>query len=71
MARDRVSGLFWLAVALFAAVQGFSLGLGGLHRPGIDRQFPQQAQLGRIGQPLHRRWREIGQPRPLLFGKVL
>jgi putative tricarboxylic transport membrane protein len=34
MSRDRVSGLFWLAVALFAAVQGFSLGLGGLHRPG-------------------------------------
>jgi putative tricarboxylic transport membrane protein len=34
MVRDRVSGLFWLAVALFAAVQGLSLGLGGLHRPG-------------------------------------
>lgn len=34
MSRDRVSGLFWLAVALFAAVQGISLGLGGLHRPG-------------------------------------
>jgi putative tricarboxylic transport membrane protein len=34
MARDRVSGLFWLAVALFAAMQGLSLGLGGLHRPG-------------------------------------
>ena len=34
MSRDRVSGLFWRAVALFAAGQGFSLGLGGLHRPG-------------------------------------
>jgi putative tricarboxylic transport membrane protein len=34
MSRDRVSGLFWLAVALFAAAQGLSLKLGGLHRPG-------------------------------------
>ena len=34
MSRDRVSGLFWLAVALFAAAQGLSLGLGGLHHPG-------------------------------------
>ncbi len=34
MARDRVSGLFWLAVALFAAAQGLALGLGTLHRPG-------------------------------------
>jgi len=34
MARDRVSGLAWLAVALFAAAQGLSLGLGSLHRPG-------------------------------------
>jgi putative tricarboxylic transport membrane protein len=34
MARDQVSGLFWLAVALFAAAQGLSLGLGSLHRPG-------------------------------------
>jgi putative tricarboxylic transport membrane protein len=34
MSRDRVSGLFWLAVALFAAAQGLSLGLGSLHRPG-------------------------------------
>ena len=34
MSRDRVSGLAWLAVALFAATQGLSLGLGSLHRPG-------------------------------------
>jgi putative tricarboxylic transport membrane protein len=34
MSRDRVSGLFWLAVALFAAAQGLSLGLGSLHHPG-------------------------------------
>jgi putative tricarboxylic transport membrane protein len=34
MSRDRVSGLFWLAVALFAAAQGLVLGLGSLHRPG-------------------------------------
>ena len=34
MSRDRVSGLFWLAVAIFAAVQGLSLKLGSLHRPG-------------------------------------
>jgi putative tricarboxylic transport membrane protein len=34
MSRDRVSGLAWLAVALFAAAQGLSLGLGSLHRPG-------------------------------------
>src|SRR4030095_16047958 len=33
MSRDRVSGLAWLTVALFAAVQGLSLGLGSLHRP--------------------------------------
>jgi putative tricarboxylic transport membrane protein len=34
MSRDRVSGFAWLAVALFAAAQGLSLGLGSLHRPG-------------------------------------
>jgi hypothetical protein len=34
MSRDRVSGLFWLAVALFAAAQGLSLGLGSLRHPG-------------------------------------
>ncbi len=34
MSRDRVSGLLWLAVALFAAVQGLSLKLGSLQRPG-------------------------------------
>ena len=34
MPRDLVSGLFWLAVALFAAVQGLSLKLGSLSRPG-------------------------------------
>jgi len=34
MSRDRVSGLFWLAVALFAAAQGLALKLGSLHRPG-------------------------------------
>ena len=34
MSRDRVGGLAWLALALFAAAQGLSLGLGSLHRPG-------------------------------------
>jgi len=34
MPRDLVSGLFWLAVAIFAAVQGLSLKLGNLNRPG-------------------------------------
>ena len=34
MPRDLVSGLFWLAVAIFAAVQGLSLKLGSLKRPG-------------------------------------
>jgi len=34
MTRDRVSALFWLAVAIFAAVQGLSLKLGSLQRPG-------------------------------------
>jgi putative tricarboxylic transport membrane protein len=34
MSRDRVSGLFWLAVAMFAAAQGLSLGLGSLRHPG-------------------------------------
>ena len=34
MPRDLVSGLFWLAVAVFAAVQGLSLKLGSLSRPG-------------------------------------
>jgi len=34
MPRDLVSGLFWLAVAIFVAVHGISLKLGGLSRPG-------------------------------------
>lgn len=34
MSRDLVSGLFWLAVAIFAAVQGLSLKLDSLSRPG-------------------------------------
>ena len=34
MSRDVVSGLFWLAVAIFAVVQGFALKLGALNRPG-------------------------------------
>jgi putative tricarboxylic transport membrane protein len=34
MPRDRVSGLAWLAVAIFVAVQSFALKLGTLHRPG-------------------------------------
>src|SRR4030095_14066213 len=34
MPRDLVSGLFWLAVAIFAAAQGLSLKLGSLQRPG-------------------------------------
>jgi putative tricarboxylic transport membrane protein len=34
MRRDRVSALFWLAVAIFAAAQGFALKLGSLHQPG-------------------------------------
>ena len=34
MRRDRVSGLFWLAVAIFAAAHGVSLRLGSLHNPG-------------------------------------
>jgi len=34
MTRDRVSGLFWLAVAIFAIVQGHALKLGTLHQPG-------------------------------------
>jgi putative tricarboxylic transport membrane protein len=35
MPRDLVSGLFWLAVAIFAAVHGLSsLQLGSLNRPG-------------------------------------
>lgn len=34
MSRDVVSGLFWLAVAIFAAFQGFALKLGTLNRPG-------------------------------------
>ena len=34
MPRDLVSGLFWLAVAGFAIVQGVALQLGTLSRPG-------------------------------------
>jgi len=34
MPRDLVSGLFWLAVAIFAAAQGLALKLGSLQRPG-------------------------------------
>ena len=34
MSRDLVSGLFWLAVAIFAVLQGLSLNLGNLNRPG-------------------------------------
>ena len=34
MRRDLVSGLVWLAVAIVVAVQGFSLKLGSLNRPG-------------------------------------
>lgn len=34
MPRDLVSGLFWLAVAIFTAAQGLSLKLGSLQRPG-------------------------------------
>ncbi len=34
MPRDLVSGLFWLAVAVFAALQGLTLKLGSLNRPG-------------------------------------
>lgn len=34
MPRDLVSGLFWLAIAIFVAVQGISLKLGSLSRPG-------------------------------------
>jgi putative tricarboxylic transport membrane protein len=34
MRRDLVSSVFWLAVAIFAAVAGHSLGLGSLNRPG-------------------------------------
>jgi len=34
MPRDLVSGLFWLAVAIFAAAQGLSLKLDSLSRPG-------------------------------------
>ena len=34
MPRDLVSGLFWLAVAIFAALQGLALNLGSLNRPG-------------------------------------
>src|SRR5437667_1656529 len=34
MSRDLVSGVFWLAVAIFAAVQGLALKLGSLRSPG-------------------------------------
>ena len=34
MSHDRVSGLFWLAVAIFVAVQSVALKLGTLNRPG-------------------------------------
>ena len=34
MPRDLVSGLFWLAVAIFAVLQGLALNLGSLNRPG-------------------------------------
>ena len=34
MSRDRVSGLFWLAVATLVGAQGFALKLGTLNRPG-------------------------------------
>ena len=34
MPRDLVGGLFWLAVAIFAASQGVTLKLGSLSRPG-------------------------------------
>jgi len=34
MPRDLVSALFWLAVAIFAAVQGLTLKLGTLQQPG-------------------------------------
>ena len=34
MPRDLVSGLFWLAVAIFAVVQGLALKLGSLQQPG-------------------------------------
>jgi putative tricarboxylic transport membrane protein len=34
MPRDLVSGLFWLAIASFAVIQGVALKLGTLSRPG-------------------------------------
>lgn len=34
MPRDLVGGLFWLAIAIFAASQGVTLKLGSLSRPG-------------------------------------
>jgi hypothetical protein len=34
MNKDLVGSLFWLGVAVFAAVHGFALGLGTVQRPG-------------------------------------
>lgn len=34
MTRDLVSALFWLAIAIFAVVEGIQLKLGTLNRPG-------------------------------------
>jgi len=34
MPRDLVGGLFWLAISVFASVQGYALRLGTLQRPG-------------------------------------
>jgi hypothetical protein len=34
MTRDLVSALFWLAIAIFAVVEGIQLNLGTLNRPG-------------------------------------
>jgi putative tricarboxylic transport membrane protein len=34
MSRDGVSGIFWLAVAIFAIIQGHALKLGTASRPG-------------------------------------
>jgi putative tricarboxylic transport membrane protein len=34
MKKELIGALFWLAVSVFAAVQGFALGLGNVQRPG-------------------------------------
>ncbi len=34
MNKELTGGLFWLAISVFAAVQGYALGLGTLQRPG-------------------------------------